>query len=158
MCRPSCCKKSSSDGTAIAAIAAIAAGAIVAVKIGPTVARILHLAAEVLMIVMLTAATALACIIIGWLTIRIARWRVRQHSAHRGSVPGRGAVHVAGASPGKSPLMAAQVQQAINDGAILYVVDLKAPQARHQAIAGARYHGVYRECLIPASSDHQDAG
>jgi hypothetical protein len=158
MCEPSCCKKSSSEGTAIAAIAAVAAGAIIAVKIGPIVARILHLVVEVLTIVMLTTATALACIILGWLTIRIVRWRARQHPAQRRSASSLDAVHVAGAGPGKSPLMAAQAQQAINDGAILHIIDLKAPQPGHQAIAGAGYDGVYRECLIPVSPDDQDAG
>jgi hypothetical protein len=87
MCKPSCCKNSSSsEGSAFAAIAAIAAvgaGAIVAVKIGPIVARILHLVVEVLTIVMLTAATALACIIVGWLTIRIVRWQARRTRARQ---------------------------------------------------------------------------
>jgi hypothetical protein len=79
MCRPSCCKNSSSsEGTAIAAIAALGVGAIVAVKIGPIVVRIVHLVVEVLSIVMLTAATALVCIIVGWLTICIVRWRARR--------------------------------------------------------------------------------
>jgi hypothetical protein len=158
MCEPSCCKKSSSEGTAIAAIAAVAAGAIIAVKIGPIVARILHLVVEVLTIVMLTGATALACIILGWLTIRIVSRRVRQHPAQRRSASGLGAVQVAGAGSGKSPLMAAQVEQAINDGAIVYIIGLKAPQPGHQAIARARYDGVYRECLISVSPDDQDAG
>ena len=55
MCRPSCCKPSN-EGAGIAAVAVIAAGAVVAVKIGPVVARILHLVVEVLTIIMLTAA------------------------------------------------------------------------------------------------------
>jgi hypothetical protein len=83
MCRPSCCKKSSSEGTAIAAIAALGAGVIVAVKIGPIVARIMHLVVEVLTIVMLTAVTALVCIIVGWLTICIVRWQARRTRARQ---------------------------------------------------------------------------
>ena len=83
MCRPSCCNNSSREGAGIAAVAVIAAAAIVAVKIGPIVARILHLVVEVLTIIMLVAASALGCIVLGWLTVRIARWRVRQHHMHR---------------------------------------------------------------------------
>jgi len=83
MCKPSCCKNSSSDGAVIAAIAAVAAGAIVAMNIGPIVARILHLVVEVLTIVMLTAAAVLACIILGWLTICIVRWQARRTRARQ---------------------------------------------------------------------------
>ena len=80
MCKRSCrCHTKSREGAGIAAVAVLAAGAIVAVKIGPIVARIIHLAVEVLTIIMLTAAAALAAIVLTWLTVRIARWRVRQH-------------------------------------------------------------------------------
>jgi hypothetical protein len=81
MCRPSCCKPSN-EGAGVAAVAVIASTAFVAVKIGPVVARIIHLAVEVLTIIMLTAATALACIVLAWLTVRIVRWRLRRRSAH----------------------------------------------------------------------------
>jgi hypothetical protein len=86
MCRPSCCRSSSSNGTAIAAVAVIAAGAIVAVKIGPIVARIVHLVVEVLSIIMLTAASALACIMLAWLTICIVRWQARRTRARQAVV------------------------------------------------------------------------
>jgi hypothetical protein len=82
MCRPSCCKPSN-EGAGITAVAVIAGTAFVAVKIGPIVARIIHLAVEVLTIIMLTAVTALACIVLGWLTVRIVRWRIRQHRPHQ---------------------------------------------------------------------------
>jgi hypothetical protein len=81
MCRPSCCKPSN-EGAGIAAVAVIAGTAFVAVKIGPIVARILHLVVEVLTIIMLTAVTALACIVLGWLTVRIVRWRLGRRTAH----------------------------------------------------------------------------
>ena len=82
MCKRSCCCHSkSAEGAGVAAVAVLAAGAIVAVKIGPIVARILHLAVEVLTIIMLTAASALAAIVLTWLTVRIARWRARQYHA-----------------------------------------------------------------------------
>ena len=81
MCRPSCCK-SSNEGAGMAAVAVIAGTAVVAVKIGPIVARILHLVVEVLTIIMLTAVTALACIVLGWLTVRVVRWQLSRRPAH----------------------------------------------------------------------------
>jgi hypothetical protein len=63
-------------------VAVIAGTALVAVKIGPVVARIVHLAVEVLTIIMLTAAAALAAIVLGWLTVCVVRWRLRRHPAH----------------------------------------------------------------------------
>jgi hypothetical protein len=81
MCRPSCCKQSN-EGAGIAAVAVIAGGAFVAVKIGPIVVRILHLIVEVLTLIMLTAASALAAIVLAWLAVRIVRWRLRCRSAH----------------------------------------------------------------------------
>jgi hypothetical protein len=86
MCRPSCCKQSN-EGAGIAAVAVIAAGAIIAVKIGPVVARILHLVVEVLTIIMLIAASALAAIVAAWLTVCIVRWRKRQARTHRQMIP-----------------------------------------------------------------------
>jgi uncharacterized membrane protein YozB (DUF420 family) len=82
MCKRSCCCHTKSrEGAGIAAVAVLAAGAIVAVKIGPIVARIIHLAVEVLTVIMLTAASALAAIVLTWATVQIVRWRARQHHA-----------------------------------------------------------------------------
>jgi hypothetical protein len=105
MCRPSCCKPSN-EGAGITAVAAIAAAAVVAVKIGPVVARIIHLVVEVLTIIMLTAASALACIMLGWLAVCIVRWRLRRRSAHQQTtlrlVPSSARDHIgpAGTAPG----------------------------------------------------------
>jgi hypothetical protein len=87
MCRQArCCTNSSSNGTGIAAVAVIAAGAIVVVKIGPIVARIVHLVVEVLTIVMLSAASALAAILLIWLTIRIVRWQAHRARTQQAAV------------------------------------------------------------------------
>ena len=84
MCKRSCCcHTKSGEGAGVAAVAVLAAGAIVAVKIGPVVARIIHLAVEVLTIIMLTAASALAAIVLTWVTVRVVRWRLRQHHARQ---------------------------------------------------------------------------
>ncbi len=85
MCRPSCCKPSN-EGAGITAVAVIAAAAVVAVKIGPVVTRILHLVIEVLTIIMLTAASALAAILLAWLAVCIVRWRKRRAHAHRQAI------------------------------------------------------------------------
>jgi len=105
MCRPSCCSKSTGDGTGIAAIAVVTGAAFVAVKTGPIVARILHVIVEALTIITLTAATALACILLGWLTVRIVRWRNRHHAHQRITlrpVPAAARQHTgpAGSEPG----------------------------------------------------------
>jgi hypothetical protein len=86
MCKQSCCPGKSREGTGIAAVAALAAGAIVAVKIGPIVARIFHIVIEVLTIVMLTAASALACIVLTFLTVKIVRWQLIRHRAHQAAI------------------------------------------------------------------------
>jgi hypothetical protein len=81
MCRPSCCKQSN-EGAGIVTVAVIATGAVVVAKIGPIVTKILHLLVEVLTIIMLTAVTALAGIVLGWLTVRVVRWRLSRRPAH----------------------------------------------------------------------------
>jgi len=42
MCRPPCCNHSGGQGTGIAAVAVIIGAALVAAKIGPIVAKIVH--------------------------------------------------------------------------------------------------------------------
>ena len=81
MCRPSCCKPPD-DGAGIAAVAVIAA-VVVAVKIGPAVARVWHIAVEALTIFTLTAASAAACILV---TLAMARI-IDSRRAHRQVLP-----------------------------------------------------------------------
>ena len=81
MCRPPCCK-SPDDGAGIAAVAVIAA-VFVAVKIGPAVARIWHIAVEALTIFTLTCAAAAACILVTWATARL----IGSRRAHRQALP-----------------------------------------------------------------------
>ena len=122
MCKRSCCCHSKSrEGAGIAAVAVIAAGAIVAVKIGPIVARIMHLIVEVLTIIMLTAASALACIVLAWLTVRIVRWQLRRHHAHQQTAlrPVPSAVRITQADAGPGCLAcgdSGQVLRAIGGG------------------------------------------
>ena len=81
MCRPSCCQPPD-DGAGIAAVAVIAA-VVVAVKIGPAVARVWHIAVEALTIFALTCAAATACILVTWATARI----IGSRRAHRPELP-----------------------------------------------------------------------
>jgi hypothetical protein len=67
----------------VAVVAVLAGAAFVAAKIGHIVARIIYLAVEVLTIIMLTAASALACILLTWLTVCIVRWRTRRNRARQ---------------------------------------------------------------------------
>lgn len=83
MCRPSCCTKSSGEGTAIVAIAVVIGGALIVAKIGPIVARIFHILIEALAIIALTAASILACLLVTWLVIRIVRWRNHHRAVQR---------------------------------------------------------------------------
>jgi len=83
MCRPSCCTKSSGEGAAITAIAVLIGGALIVAKVGPIVARIFHDVIEALVIITLTAASVLACLLMTWLVIRLVRWRNRRRAANR---------------------------------------------------------------------------
>ena len=85
MCRPSCCGTPGGQGAGIAAVAIILMTVALAAKIGPIVARIMHLAIEVIRIVTLTAATVVALAVLGWLTVTVVRWQLR----HRGTTSGR---------------------------------------------------------------------
>ena len=82
MCRPSCCNTRGQGTTGIAA-AAVIGTAMIAVKTGPIMVRILHDVAEVLIIVALTALTALALVIAACLIARLVRWHLRQSAAQQ---------------------------------------------------------------------------
>jgi hypothetical protein len=78
MCRPSCCGNSGGQGAGIAAVALILGAALIAVKIGPIVARIVHVAVEVIWFAALTTGLVLALAVITWAAIMITRWQLRR--------------------------------------------------------------------------------
>lgn len=86
MCKPSCCKPSS-EGAGITAVAVLGGVAFVAVKIGPAVARLWHIAVEALTIFTLTCAAAAACILITWATARIIAAKRKPPGLSRPAVP-----------------------------------------------------------------------
>jgi hypothetical protein len=78
MCRPSCCDNSGGQGTGIAAVALIVGAALIAVKIGPIVARVVHVALEVIRVAALTTGLVLALAVIIGAAITITRWQLRR--------------------------------------------------------------------------------
>ena len=86
MSRPSCCDNSRSQGAGIAAVAVILGAAAIAAKIGPIVARIVHIALEVIRVVALTAAVVLIFTVAAWLAVVIVRWWLRHHGARRQAI------------------------------------------------------------------------
>jgi hypothetical protein len=87
MCRPSCCGNSGGQGTGIAAVAIILIGMFIVAQIGPIVARIVHVAIEVIRIAALTAAAVLAVAVAAWLAVMIVRWWLHHRSAQRHAIP-----------------------------------------------------------------------
>ena len=86
MCRPSCCDNSGGQGAGIAAVALIAGAALIVAKIGPIVARIVHVTLEVIRIAALTAGAVLALAVLAWLAVMIVRWRLRHHAAQQQAI------------------------------------------------------------------------
>jgi hypothetical protein len=78
MCRPSCCNNSRGQGAGIAAVAVILGAAIIAAKIGPIVATIVHIALEVIRFAALTTGLVLVLAAITWAAITITRWQLRR--------------------------------------------------------------------------------
>lgn len=78
MCRPSCCNNSGGQGAGIAAVAILALAALIAVKIGPIVARIVHTVLEVIRIAALTTGLVVALAVITWAAIAVTRWQLRR--------------------------------------------------------------------------------
>ena len=78
MCRPSCCDNSGGQGAGIAAVALILGAALIVAKIGPIVAKIVHVALEVIRFAALTTGLVLALAVITWAAIMITRWQLRR--------------------------------------------------------------------------------
>ena len=78
MCRPSCCNNSGGQGAGIAAVAVIFGAALVAAKIGPFVAKTIHVALEVIRFAALTTGLVLAFAVVTWAVIVITRWQLQR--------------------------------------------------------------------------------
>ena len=87
MCRPSCCNKGGGQETGIAAVALIIGAALVAAKIGPIVAKIVHVAVEVIRFAALTTAMVVALAILIWVAITLTRWQLRRKALTASQTP-----------------------------------------------------------------------
>ena len=77
MCRPSCCNNGG-QGAGIAAVALIMLAALIAAKIGPIAAHIIHVVLDVIRLVALTIGLVLALAAVTWAAIVITRWQLRR--------------------------------------------------------------------------------
>src|SRR5262249_31938476 len=77
MCRPPRCNDSGGQGSGIAAVALFIGAALVAAKIGPIVARVLHILVEVIRLVALTTGVLVVLAAVTCAAIAITRWNLR---------------------------------------------------------------------------------
>jgi hypothetical protein len=87
MCRPPCCNNTGGQGSGIAAVALIMLTALVAAKIGPVVARMLHTVAEVIRLVALTTSVVVALAVITSAAIAMTRWQLHRRALAAARTP-----------------------------------------------------------------------
>jgi hypothetical protein len=81
MCRrSSCCNNTRGQGSGIAPVALILLAVVVAARIGPIVAHIIHTVLEVIRIAALTTGVVLALAAVTWAAIVITRWQMQRHA------------------------------------------------------------------------------
>ena len=87
MCRPSCCNNTGGQETGIAAVALIIGAALVAVKIGPIVAHIIHVVLDLIRLVALTTGLVVALAVLTWTAIVLTRWQLRRRTLAAARTP-----------------------------------------------------------------------
>jgi hypothetical protein len=80
MCRPPCCNQGGSQGPGIAAVALIMLAALIAAKVGPIMAHIIHVVLDVIRLVALTTGLVVALAVLTWAAIVITRWQLRRRA------------------------------------------------------------------------------
>jgi hypothetical protein len=80
MCRPSCCNNSGGQEAGVAAVAVLIGAALIAAKIGPIVANIIHVVLEVIRLVALTTGLVVALAVLTWAAIVVTRWQLRRRA------------------------------------------------------------------------------
>jgi hypothetical protein len=78
MCRPPCCNNTGGQGAGIAAVAVIIGAALIAAKIGPIVAAIIHTVLEVIRLAALTTGLVVALAVVTWAVIALIRGQLRR--------------------------------------------------------------------------------
>jgi hypothetical protein len=82
MCRrSSCCNNTGGHGPGIAAVALILLAVVVAARIGPIVARVVHTVLEAIRVAAMTTGVVLALAAVTWAAIVITRWQLQRHTA-----------------------------------------------------------------------------
>jgi hypothetical protein len=84
MCRPPCCNQGGDQGAGLATVALLMLAALIAAKIGPIVAHIIHVALDVIRLVALTTGLVVALAAVAWAAIVIARWQLRRRELAAG--------------------------------------------------------------------------
>ena len=87
MCRPSCCNNSGGQSAGVAAVAILIGAALIAAKIGPVVAKIIHVALEVIRFAALTTAVVVVLAVFIWVTVTITRWQLRRKALVANPIP-----------------------------------------------------------------------
>jgi hypothetical protein len=80
MCRPPCCNNNGSQDAGVAAVALLIGAALVAAKIGPVVAKIVHVALEVIRLAALTTGLVVVVAVVTWAAIVVTRWQLRRRA------------------------------------------------------------------------------
>ena len=80
MCRPSCCNNTGGQEAGIAAVAVLIGAALVAAKIGPTVAHIIHVALDLIRLAALTTGLVVVLAVLTWAAVVISRWQLRRRA------------------------------------------------------------------------------
>jgi hypothetical protein len=80
MCRPPCCNNTGSQDAGVAAVALFIGAALVAAKIGPIVAKIVHTVLEVIRFAALTTGLVVALTAVTWAAIAITRWQLHRRT------------------------------------------------------------------------------
>jgi hypothetical protein len=78
MCRPSCCNNNGSQGAGTVAVALIMLATLIAAKIGPIAAHIIHVVLDVIRLAALTTGLVLVLAAVAWAAIVITRWQLRR--------------------------------------------------------------------------------
>src|SRR5690242_19731071 len=80
MCRPPCCNDNGGQDAGIAAVALFIGAALIAARIGPIVARVLHTVIEVIRLVALTMGVVAALAVLTWAAVAITRRQLRRRA------------------------------------------------------------------------------
>jgi hypothetical protein len=103
MCKRSCCNTPGGQGAGIAVVAIILFAAFIAAKIGPAVARVAHIALEIIRVVALTTGMVVVFAVLAWAAITITRWQLRRKAIEANQTRVVASPSIRRSAPGSSP-------------------------------------------------------